>query len=138
MHHAKLVLAGIFCMASALAQAAGVTTVNVPADAAGPAIRAVVWSPCATPAGEVKIGSRVLPGVADCPIAGEHLPLVVISHGHGGSYSGHHDTAEALADAGFVVAALNHPGDTFADMSHAGDISALVERPLVEVAVTSY
>jgi predicted dienelactone hydrolase len=33
------------------------------------------------------------------------LPLLVMSHGTGGSTLGHFDTAVALADAGFVVAA---------------------------------
>ena len=41
----------------------------------------------------------------------DKLPLIVISHGQDGWFGGHHDTAEALADAGFVVAAINHPGD---------------------------
>ena len=35
------------------------------------------------------------------------LPLVVMSHGTGGSFLGHFDTAMALADAGFVVVAMN-------------------------------
>ena len=46
------------------------------------------------------------PGAKDCPV-------IVISHGSGGSFLGHHDTAETLADAGFVVAAISHPGITF-------------------------
>lgn len=46
-------------------------------------------------------------------------PLVVISHGNSGWYRGHYDTAEALADAGFVVSALTHPGDNFRDQSRA-------------------
>lgn len=45
------------------------------------------------------------------------LPLVVISHGGGGSYDGHEDTATALACAGFVVAAASHAGDTYRDES---------------------
>jgi predicted dienelactone hydrolase len=57
------------------------------------------------------------------------LPLVVISHGRGGSFVGHHDTAEALADSGFIVAALDHPGDTTADMSRSAELSVYVERP---------
>jgi predicted dienelactone hydrolase len=48
-------------------------------------------------------------------VDGDHLPLVVISHGGGGSYDGHEDTALALARAGFVVAAVNHAGDTYDD-----------------------
>ncbi len=45
------------------------------------------------------------------------LPLVVMSHGGGGSYDGHEDTAVALACAGFVVAAVSHSGDTYEDQS---------------------
>jgi predicted dienelactone hydrolase len=51
------------------------------------------------------------------PIEGDRLPLVVISHGGGGSYDGHEDTAVALACAGFVVAAVSHSGDTYDDQS---------------------
>jgi predicted dienelactone hydrolase len=40
------------------------------------------------------------------------LPLVIVSHGRGGWFGLHHNVEEALADAGFVVAAINHPGDT--------------------------
>ncbi|HVH81482.1 MAG TPA: hypothetical protein VM782_18925, partial [Stellaceae bacterium] len=38
-------------------------------------------------------------------------------------------TAETLADAGFVVAAISHPGDTVRDMSRSGDLSVFIERP---------
>lgn len=37
--------------------------------------------------------------------------------------------AEALADGGFIVAAIDHPGDTARDMSRSGDLSVFVERP---------
>lgn len=129
MRLTSVVLAAALSLAATLAQAAGLKSVEIPADAGGPAIRALVWSPCAAPPGEVKIGPFVLPAVRDCPVMGEKLPLIVISHGHGGSDLGHHDTAEALAEAGFIVVALNHPGDTARDMSQAGHLSALIERP---------
>jgi predicted dienelactone hydrolase len=67
--------------------------------------------------------------VPGCSVNGEKLPLIVISHGRRGWFGGHHDTAEALADAGFVVAALNHPGDTWRDTSRTDSLSVLVERP---------
>lgn len=61
-------------------------------------------------------------------------PLVVISHGNGGWYQGHSDAAEALSQAGFIVAALTHPGDNFRDPSRglhltgrAPQLSALVD-----------
>ena len=57
------------------------------------------------------------------------LPLIVISHGRGGSFVGHHDIAETLADAGFVAAAINHPGDTASDLSRSDDLSVFIERP---------
>lgn len=43
--------------------------------------------------------------------------LIVISHGFGGWYAGHADTAIALADAGYIVAAPTHTGNTWSDMS---------------------
>ncbi len=50
-------------------------------------------------------------------------PLVVISHGNGGDFRGHEDTARALAAAGFVVAALTHTGDNWRDQSGATDVA---------------
>ncbi|MFC7380025.1 alpha/beta hydrolase family protein [Brevundimonas sp. GCM10030266] len=50
-------------------------------------------------------------------------PLIVISHGNGGHAAGHHDTAEALAAAGFVVAAVTHPGDNWRDDSRQTQLS---------------
>ena len=49
-------------------------------------------------------------------------PLIVISHGNGGDFRSHHDTAMALAKAGFVVAALTHTGDNWRDQSRATDV----------------
>jgi predicted dienelactone hydrolase len=58
------------------------------------------------------------PGVySNVAVTGGHLPLIVLSHGGGGSYDGHYDTAIALAHAGFVVAAIDHAGDTYYDQS---------------------
>jgi predicted dienelactone hydrolase len=57
---------------------------------------------------------------------GRPRPLVVISHGNGGWYRSHYDTAEALAEAGFVVAALTHPGDNLRDDSRSTRLS---DRP---------
>ena len=89
----------------------------------------MVWTPCAKPAEEMPFGPFTLQGRRDCPTVGDKLPLVVISHGHTSSYIGHHDLAEVLANAGFVVAAINHPGDSFSDSSREGDMSVFVERP---------
>ncbi len=59
-------------------------------------------------------------------IDGRSLPLILMSHGGGGWYGGHYDTALALARAGFVVAAVSHAGDTFDDQSK---VAQLWRRP---------
>lgn len=125
-----LLLAGLASLAAATAHAAGLKFIQVPADAAGPAINAAMWSPCASPPGAVKIKGFLVPAVPDCPIVGEKLPLVVISHGYGGWYLDLHDMAETLADAGFVVVAINHPHANHADMSQANGLGVLRQRPI--------
>lgn len=110
-------------------QAAGIQSIQVPAQGSEPELSAMVWTPCAQPGGTVALGSFVLAGQRNCAVAGEQLPLVLISHGDSGSAIGHHDTAAALADAGFVVAAVSHPGNNFADNSRQTDLSIFVSRP---------
>ncbi|MDR6129053.1 putative dienelactone hydrolase [Sphingomonas sp. SORGH_AS802] len=70
---------------------------------------------------------------ADVP-EGRH-PLIVISHGTGGDFAGHVDTAIALARAGFIVAALTHPGDNWRDNSQATRIEG---HPVALSATISY
>lgn len=109
--------------------AAGIQALTVPADGSSPALSGAVWYPCAEAPTAIQLGSFVVSATKDCPIAGTKLPLVVISHGRTGSFLGHRDTAQALADAGFVVAAISHPGDNARDSSRSNELSAFVERP---------
>jgi len=62
------------------------------------------------------------------PQAGSTSPLIVISHGTGAGLISHIDTAQALAQAGFVVVAPMHPGDNFQDESTVGRPEWLVNR----------
>jgi len=112
-----------------------------PARAAGlqlleaPGLAGAIWYPCpakpkSVPLGRLAVGFLdKLQGEKDCPVTGAKLPLVVFSHGRGGWFGGHHDTAEALADAGFVVAAINHPGDNGNDRSQSEALSVWASRP---------
>lgn len=126
----KFALVAIACLTATFVHAAGFRLIQVPADGAAPMLQIAVWSPCIAPPGEVKFRRVTLPGTMNCPVSGEKLPIVVISHGFGGGFTGHHDTAETLADAGFVVAAVNHPVDTGSgDMTRADTLSVLIERP---------
>lgn len=115
------------CLASPAVAAAdvGFKTVSVP-DSKGAPIEVGVWYPTDTPAKAPPPNLGDQPLALGAPLAGDHLPLVVMSHGNGGWFGGHWDTAVALAKAGFVVAALTHSGDNYKDQSHATD---LVDRP---------
>ncbi len=129
MYARKLFGAIILCLTATLVQAAGLRSIDISADAGGPALNGAVWYPCAQPAGMADLGKISLPGVKDCPLPDKKLPLVVMSHGRTGTFAGHHDTAEVLADAGFMVAAINHAGDTSSDLSRTDDLSIYVSRP---------
>jgi predicted dienelactone hydrolase len=129
LNAARFVVILVFGLLAVNAHAAGFRTIEVPADTDHPAIAGAMWYPCSEPPGELDLGAITIAGTKDCPIQGEHLPLVVISHGNLGAFFDHHDTAEALADAGFVVAAINHRGDNLPTLADAADPSVMFERP---------
>lgn len=118
------------CLASP-AKAAGIQLLN-----SGSGLSGAIWYPCTGEPKDVPLGDLAaipeikLTGVKDCPVTGTKLPLVIFSHGRGGWFTMHHDTAEALADAGFVVAAINHPGDNGKDSSRSDDLSVFGSRPV--------
>ncbi len=68
---------------------------------------------------------------------GRH-PLVVISHGTGGASASHLDTAMALAEAGYVVAAPTHNGDNFQDDSEVGTSEWFIDRSRQIVRVNDF
>jgi predicted dienelactone hydrolase len=94
-----------------------------------------IWYPTTAPASSRPIDLYTQEVATDAPVSGHALALIVISHGNGGSYAGHYDTAMALARAGFVVAALTHPGDNWHDQTHATDV---VGRPKQLRQLVSY
>lgn len=83
----------------------------------GPVAVAVWYPTSSTPWPTTFTGSGFLSVAADGDVSGNKMPLVVISHGNGGSAMSHVDLALALASAGYVVAAPTHAGDNFADQS---------------------
>lgn len=117
------------CVGSAVSWAAGIAQVTVPAAGAEPEIKVLLWTPCQEAATEQSFGPYRLNATRNCAVTGEKLPLVLISHGDSGSYLGHHDTAAALADAGFVVAAVLHPGNNVTDNSQQNELSIFEQRP---------
>ena len=109
----------LLCLVAAPVFAAdiGFEEVRIPNGAQAPLI-AGIWYPTNAPATSHALGNFSQTVALDAPIAGNRLPLVVMSHGGASWYGGHYDTALALAQAGFVVAAISHAGDTFDDQSH--------------------
>jgi predicted dienelactone hydrolase len=104
----------------------------------GRTIELSIWYPSDAPATLQPFGPFEQTVARKGAVAGDVLPLVVISHGTGGSFGGHYDTALALAQAGFVAAALSHPGDNFADRSDSFTWRNFVERPRQLSATIDY
>jgi predicted dienelactone hydrolase len=112
------------------ARAAGIQLLDSDPNLAG-----AIWYPCAAEPQRVPLGKLTtqfidsVQGVKDCPVTGTKLPLVIVSHGTGGWFYGHDDVVDALVDAGFVVAAISHPGDNGNDRSQRDSLSLLASRP---------
>jgi predicted dienelactone hydrolase len=115
-------LISALCAFAAHAQSVGYQHLQM-SDPAGPPVEVGVWYPTAAAPRLQPIGLLTQTVAEDGPILGEHLPLIVMSHGNGGEFAGHHDTAEALARAGYVVASLTHTGDNYRDQSRAIDLA---------------
>lgn len=88
-----------------------------------------VWYPTTARAWPTTPAGLSLMKVASgAPVAGQALPLIVLSHGSGAGMASHADLALALASAGYVVAAPMHTGDNFADQSAVGQPGWLSRR----------
>jgi len=84
------------------------------------ALRATIWYPAAADAREQPqwIGPPIVPFVSAgsaapeaTPAAGPRRPLILLSHGFGGTASDLAWLGAALAAHGFVAVAVNHPGN---------------------------
>ena len=126
----KHLLAGA-CLAAvatlAAAQSAGLRSIDVPYH--GGTMEATVWYPTAAPEAAAAFGPFNVHAAVGAPPAAGRFPLVLVSHGTGGNRLGHHPLAEALARAGFIVAAPTHPGDNYRDRSLIADPRYWYERP---------
>jgi len=115
----------LFALAMALAgtcvHAAGFQR-GVAADPDGKPLEIAIWYPSLATAAPMSMGLTTMSVAFNAPLHGKALPMVVMSHGNGGSSLSHYDTAIALADAGFVVAAVTHTGDNYADQSRSVNI----------------
>lgn len=110
----------------------GFQTTTLPDTLNNRPLEMAVWYPATTNANPkliadnvVFIGVLAVPDAAPTP--GKH-PLVVLSHGYGGNWGKQAWLASALAQQGYIVAAINHPGTTSQDRS-AQAAAQLWQRP---------
>jgi predicted dienelactone hydrolase len=110
---------GIALLGATPALSAGFEQVMVP-DPKGAPLKVGIWYPSSDATAPQALGLFQQTVANGGAVAGRGLPLIVMSHGTGGSFEGHYDTALALADAGFVVAAVTHTGDNYRDRATVG------------------
>ncbi|MBR2688913.1 MAG: dienelactone hydrolase family protein [Aquamicrobium sp.] len=97
--------------AAATERQAGILRLQVP-DADGP-FDVMVWYPTDAPQTPWQAGPFTIDASRDAPIAAQgRFPVVLFSHGSGGTPLGHRQLAGSLARRGFVVVAPAHLGDT--------------------------
>lgn len=118
-------------------------------------LRVTVWYPAIGPEREIDVGpssdplfiaGRVAP---DAPFADTaRHPLILLSHGFGGSARQMTWLGAPLARHGYVVVAVDHPGTNgldritaegaYAPWERAGDPAAALERALADVGLRSH
>jgi len=95
----------------------------------GGPMQAIVMYPTRAAAGTTRVGPFTLSATRDAPPAPGSYPLIVFSHGTAGTDLAHHDSLTALARAGFVAAAVEHPRDNNRDDSGFGTDLTMIGRP---------
>jgi predicted dienelactone hydrolase len=85
------------------------------------AMRLIIWYPASAPEAEVHTGASDSPTfiagtvATDAPFAGARHPLILLSHGFGGSARQMTWLGAALARHGYVAVAVDHPGTNSID-----------------------
>lgn len=116
----------------------GFAPVTIPDPVNGGTMPGYVFYPSAQPSKVTWIGPYELHAMRDASAIPGAKPLVVISHGHGGSDLGHHDLAVYLASHGFVAATLQFPKDNYTDyQKYTGTPAVLDGRPIEVKAAIS-
>ena len=105
-------LAALLVPATRANASVGYQVASIPV-AGGKPVPVAIWYPSAATPAERAVGPFKQTVATNAPVTGRRLPLIIVSHGTGGSKEGHSDTALALAGSGFVVAAIEHTGDNY-------------------------
>jgi len=119
----------LFGTAHANTYGAGFLDLTLTDPVEGGPMQAIVFYPTQAQNAATRRGPFTIDAALHSAPAAGPFPLIVVSHGTGGSLMGHHDSLTALARAGFVAAAVEHPRDNFRDDSGFATDLQLVGRP---------
>lgn len=119
------------------ARTIGVQVVSA-SDGRNQPITTVVFYPAEGEAQLTWLGATPALLAREAPVTAGRHPLILISHGTAGSPTSHLDTAVALAERGFIVAAMVHNGDNYRDQSSVGANTWISDRAHEVVGVTDY
>ena len=123
-----LVALGVI-LAAAGASAEGVGFRDIRVEAGGERLLVALWYPADAAPGQSTVGPFTMTASRDAPIGGGRHGLILISHGTGGGRLNHRGTAIRLAEAGYIVAAPEHAGDSWRDGRHSGTSANWRRRP---------
>jgi len=89
----------------------------------------LVMYPTRVPSAPVTFGPYSIDVAPDAPVAEGRFPLVVISHGSGGSHLAYRTIGAYLAKNGYIVALPEHPGNNRNNNELNGTVESLTNRP---------
>jgi predicted dienelactone hydrolase len=112
-----LIASSLSSPSAASATEAGWRQITVPVSPNTEAIQVALYYPTQAPAKAIAMGPFTVRAAIQAPPDAKFKGLIILSHGTGGSELGHSSLAEALAQHGYLVAALRHPGDNWQDHS---------------------
>ncbi len=135
MHRSRniaVILFSLLLAAQAMASQAGWRQITIAGTTPNEApIVVALYYPTEAPTRVVPMGPFTVRGAIQGTPEATFKGLIVLSHGNSGTELGHSSVAEALAQNGYLVAALRHPGDNWQDRSllQASSARYFTERP---------
>ncbi len=108
---------------------AGSRQMQIRDEAKGISFPALVLYPTEIPSAPTAFGPYTMDVSPDAPVAEGRFPVVLISHGNGGSHLVYRAVSTHLARNGYVVAMLEHAGNNRNNNELEGTHENLVNRP---------
>jgi len=108
---------------------AGYQQLSIEDEIQGVSIPTIVLYPTKALSAPTTFGPYTLDVSIDAPFNDGTYPLVILSHGNGGTHIIYRTIGLHLAQHGYVVAMIEHPGNNRLDNSLEGSYENLVNRP---------